>query len=64
MRNLLKDDLQSRDYNKEARILAKAAKIVREDIFSHDGFRFNGTFPEGWQDDSSLLALSILFPSC
>lgn len=29
----------------EAQILAKAATIIRKDIFSHKGFNFSGNFP-------------------
>ena len=42
--SLLKDALKQCDFSEDAEILAKAATIVRRDIFSHKGFSFLGSF--------------------
>ena len=52
MRNLLKEALKNRDFTEDAVILAKAAAIVRKDIFSHQGFKFTGRFPAECQEES------------
>ena len=44
MQEMLKQALQC-DFEEDALILAKAAKIVRGDIFESNGFKFNGSFP-------------------
>ena len=43
--SLLKDALKQRDFSEDAKILAKAATIVRKDIFAHRGFNFSTCFP-------------------
>ena len=49
--------------------LAKAAMMVRKDIFSYDGFEFTGTFPPRCQEISlssslkSLISLIINGPN-
>ncbi len=43
--SLLKDALKQRDFSEDAEILARAATIVRKDIFSHNCFNFSGCFP-------------------
>ena len=43
--SLLKDALKQRDFSEDAEILARAAMIVRRDIFDHKGFNFSGCFP-------------------
>ena len=53
--------LQERDFSSNAAVLAKAAKIVRRDLFSHNGFSFSGTFPVGCQESSVLASLKFLF---
>jgi hypothetical protein len=44
MRKILKDALKKQDYLGDAQILAKAAEIIRRDIFQHNGFKFSGSF--------------------
>ena len=44
--------MQERDFSGDAAVLAKAAQIVRRDLFSHEGFSFSGTFPVGCQESS------------
>ena len=43
--SLLKDALKQRNFSEDAEILARAATIVRKDIFAHKGFSFSGCFP-------------------
>lgn len=51
MQEMLKQALKC-DYEEDALILAKAAKIVRGDIFDSNGFKFNASFPSECQQDS------------
>ena len=44
--------LQERDFSGDAAVLAKAAQIVKRDLFSHSDFSFSGTFPVGGQENS------------
>jgi len=64
LRILLRDAVKDRDYySDDALILAKAAKIIRKDIFAHRQFKFTGTFPADCQSESvpsSLLSLVLL----
>lgn len=48
------------DYEGDASILAKAAKIIREDIFKSEGFHFDATFPPKCQEDSIPTTLKML----
>ena len=50
LRNIVKEALQEHDFSDDADVLAKAAEIVRRDLFSHKGFSFSGTFPVGCQE--------------
>ncbi|KAJ8034517.1 hypothetical protein HOLleu_21393 [Holothuria leucospilota] len=59
MQQLLKNAIEE-DYNDDAIILAKAAKIVRKDIFSSSGFHFDGSFYSGCQQDSTPANLRSL----
>ena len=45
MKNMLKEALKKRDFSEDVAILAKAAAIIRNDIFNHDHFTFTGIFP-------------------
>jgi GGDEF domain-containing protein len=47
--DLLKDALKRRDFSEDAEILAKAACIVRKDMFLNEGFNFRGCFPMNCQ---------------
>ena len=60
MANLLKDALEKHDFSEDATILAKAAVIVRQDIFSHQGFQFTGQFQSKCQEDSLPSSLKSL----
>ena len=51
MQEILKQALQC-DFEEDALILAKAAKLVRGDIFESNGFKFNASFPSECQKDS------------
>ena len=52
MKDMLKDALRKRDFDEDAVTLAKAAKIIRNDILNHDSFKFTGSFPTGCQEKS------------
>lgn len=60
MRNMLKEALKNRDFNEDAVILAKAATIVRKDIFCHQGFQFTGSFPAECQKNALPSSLKSL----
>ena len=49
---MLKEALKKRVFTEDAQILAKAASIIRKDIFNHDAFKFEGSFPENCQETS------------
>ena len=51
MQEMLKQALPC-DFEEDALILAKAAKIVRGDIFESNGFKFNALFPSECQKES------------
>ncbi|XP_014665401.1 PREDICTED: adenylate cyclase type 2-like [Priapulus caudatus] len=59
MQQMLKEALKS-DYEDEAMILAKAAKIVRNDIFHSNGFKFNASFTSDCQQNSVPINLKTL----
>lgn len=61
MRNMLKEALKKRNFSEDAAILAKAATIVRNDIFSHKCFKFTGAFPSKCREDSLPSNLKSLF---
>ena len=44
MENMLKEVLKKRDFSEDAMTLAKAAVIVRNDIFNHHCSNFSGAF--------------------
>ena len=48
------------DYEGDALLLAKAAKIVHKDIVSYKGFHFDGKFPSGCQQGSVPSTLKTL----
>ena len=48
------------DYESEALLLAKVAKIIRKEIVSHKGFYFDGKFPSGCQQVSLPSTLKTL----
>ena len=60
MRNILKDALKKQDFAEDAAVLAKAAAIIRKDIFSHQSFKFTGHFPPKCQEDSLPSSLKSL----
>ena len=47
---MLSDALVIRDFSEDARILSKAAAIIRKDMFSHARFKFTGSFTEECQE--------------
>lgn len=60
MQQLLKQAMNTCDYEGDALILSKAAKIVRRDILDHEGFTFSGIFPAICQQGSVPAALKTL----
>ena len=59
MQEMLKQALNS-DHVEDALILAKAAKLLRRDIFNSAGFRFNASFPSECQQNSVPTSLKTL----
>lgn len=59
MQQMLKEAMEC-DYEGDALLLAKAAKIVRKDIVSHNGFHFDGKFPSACQESSVPSTLKTL----
>ena len=57
---MLKEALQKRDFAEDAQILAKAASIIRKDIFNPDAIKFEGSFPENCQETSLPSSLKTL----
>ena len=53
IKNILKEVLMKQDFSEDAVKLAKAAMVVRNDVFSHKCFKFTSSFH---------LALNNLFP--
>ena len=56
MTNMLNEALKDQYFTEDAVLLAKAAAIVRKDIFNHQCFKFTGSFAAECQEDS--------LPSC
>ena len=57
---MIQDALKTSDFSEDALILARAASIIRKDIFNHEGILFNGSFPEKCQDTSLPSSLKTL----
>ena len=60
MQIMLKEALRKRDYSEDAIILAKAATIIRNDVFNHQCLQFTGSFPPGCQENSLPSSLKSL----
>lgn len=60
LRNLLKTALKQRDYSDDATTLAKAASIIRNDIFNYQGYNFTGNFQANCQENSVPASLKSL----
>ena len=60
LKNIVKEAVQERDFSDDTAVLAKAAKIVQRDMFSHKGFSFSGIFPLGCQESSVPASLKSL----
>ena len=52
LNTIVKDALEIREFDKEMQTIAKTAKIIREDMFKHQGFKFDGHFDDACQLDS------------
>ena len=60
MEDMLKDALKKRDFSEDATILAKSAKIIRNDIFTNECLKFNGSFSSNCQENSLPSSLKFL----
>ena len=60
MASLLREELWKHDYESDALILAKAARIVRCEMFNEPGFHFDGSFPSYCQNASVPSSLKML----
>lgn len=60
IQSILKEAVQQRNFSEDAMILAKASAIVRKDMFSHEGFKFSGSFTEECQEQSVPASLKSL----
>ena len=52
MQSMLREALNERDFSEDAVILAKAALIIRNDVFNHPCHHFTGSFLPNCQEDS------------
>ena len=60
MENMLKEALRKRGFSEDAITLAKAATIIRNDVFNHQCLQFNGSFSPGCQQNSLPSSLKSL----
>lgn len=60
MESMLREALKKHNFSEDATILAKAATIVRNDIFNHQFLQFSGSFPPRCQEDSLPSSLKLL----
>ena len=60
MRTMLKKAIDKRDFSEDAIVLAKAAAIIRNDVFNHGCFQFTGSFPHHCQENSLPSSLKSL----
>ena len=56
---MLKETVHQQEEN-DALIFSKAAKIIREEMFNFQGFKFCGSFPSGCQQNSLPTNLKYL----
>ena len=59
MESILREEMSKRDYESDALTLAKAARIVRREMFNDDRFQFDGAFPSNCQNASLPSWLSM-----
>ena len=60
MASILREELWKHDYETDALTLAKAARIVRREMFNQPGFRFLRSFPSNCQTSSVPSSLRVL----
>ena len=60
MQHMLKTSVECSSHQQDALILMKAAKIVRNEIFSSHRFEFDGSFPHDCQQESVPTNLKML----
>ena len=59
MKNMLKEAVDSRDYESEALAMVKLVKVLRRKIFEWKSFQFTGSFLPDCQENSVPLILKI-----
>lgn len=57
---MLREAVKKRNFSEDAAVLAKAASLVRTDIFNQTSARFTGCFPQKCQEDSLPSSLKFL----
>ena len=57
MKNMLKEAVDSRDFESEALAMVKLVKVLRREIFEWKSFHFTGSFPSNCQSNSALTTL-------
>ncbi len=60
VQSILREAMKKRDFSEDAITLAKAATIIRTDIFNHSSFKFTGSFPPHCQENSLPSSLKLL----
>ena len=60
VQSILREAMKKRDFSEDAITLAKAATIIRTDIFNHSRFKFTGSFPPHCQENSLPSSLKLL----
>ena len=58
---MLRVALKKRDFAEDVAVLAKAATIIRDDIFNHQGLKFTGSYLTGCEEDSLPFSMFHLF---
>ena len=61
MQKMIRDALENRDYESEAFMMTKLAKVIRKELFDHKPLQFNGTFPDSCQSESVPTILKSWF---
>ena len=69
LNTIVKDALDERKYEADVRSIYKVAKLIRKDMFAHEGFHFKGGFDIKSQIDSipsslkTLISMLLIGPS-
>ena len=60
LNSLIKDVMKKRQVDQEMKAISECAKVIREDIFNHEGFSFSGYFLGNCQTESLPISLRVL----